>query len=250
MKFLIFINIVTVVLVTLKYQHYNDENKISNSLENGEVYDMTLYRKTHRILAKYENQKELINSRFNYETQDYGGNHKLVHKRENNNTYEQLKRAKPNNMEAYLNNFKYRHSKKRGLKKLDCYCEKKLFSSLDKIEKTAKKKNNGKSRIISIICGKYGLPLLLLSLLPLFALQLPDNIIGEKHIKELCEKKSNAQPTDNLPFDHTKCTLEPLKDNYLRYIFIFVTFIIVLFIIMYTYIKINKYKRIKEGMLK
>ncbi|SCA81780.1 Plasmodium exported protein, unknown function, partial [Plasmodium vivax] len=226
------------------------QNKISISLENGDVYEIKLYGRSHRILAKYENQKELMNSRLHYEAQDNGHNHKLVNKREKNNTYEQLKRAKPNNMEAYLNVYKYRHSKKRGLKKLDCYCEKKLFSSLDKIEKNSKKKNNGKSRIISIICGKYGLPLILLSLLPLLALVLPDNIIGQKHIKELCKKKSGAQETDALPFDHSECTLDPLKDNYLRYIFIFVSFIIVLFIIMYTYIKINKYKRIKEGMSK
>ncbi|KMZ89381.1 hypothetical protein PVBG_05977 [Plasmodium vivax Brazil I] len=217
------------------------------SLENGKIYEITLLRRSHRILAKYENQKELMNSRLNYETQYNGGIHKLVNKRENNNTYDKLKRAKPNNMESYLNTYKYRHSKKRGLKKLDCYCEKKLFSSLDKIEKNAKKKNNGKSRIISIICGKYGLPLILLSLLPLFALQLPDNIIGQKHLKEECVKKNISQ---DFYMDHTKCKLEPLTDNYLRYIFIFVTFIIVLFIIMYTYIKINKYKRIKEGMLK
>ncbi|KMZ95183.1 hypothetical protein PVMG_05101 [Plasmodium vivax Mauritania I] len=251
MKFLIFINIVTFVLVSLKDHYYNNENKISISLENGDVYCIILSRRSHRILAKYENKKELMNSRFYYETRDNESNHRLVNNRDNY-TYDMLKRAKPNNMETYLNGYKYRHSKKRGLKKLDCYFEKNLFTSLDKIEKNAKKKNNGKSPIISIICGKYGLPLFLLSLVPLFALVIPV-YVGKVHKrgKDQCTvifTDSSKKEVKNIL--HRKCTFKEVVNSNYAYIFLFISILIILLLIIYAYIKISKYLRIKEGMSK
>ncbi|SCA83801.1 Plasmodium exported protein, unknown function, partial [Plasmodium vivax] len=231
-------------------------NKISKSLENGEIYDIILYGRSHRILAKYGNQKELRYSRFHYETSNNEGNHRLVNKRDNN-TYEQLKRAKPNNMEAYLNSFKYRHSKKKGLKKLDCYYEKKLFSSLDKIEKLAKHKNFNHRQIKKMLFKKYGFALIILCLMPLFGLILPIMYYKDTHIRHRCFK-IEQEITFNLKnfgekkekykaYLHRTCEFLPDTYVYLNYLFIFSVIILIVLLIIYAIIKIGKYKRIKAG---
>ncbi|SCO65234.1 Plasmodium exported protein, unknown function [Plasmodium vivax] len=118
---------------------------MSNSLANGKKLDRTLDVGPNRLLAKYEEQNELMNTRIQYKNNGNRQHQKLINARDNN-TYEKLKEAKPNNMESYLNSYKSRYSKKSGLKKLDCYYEKKLFSRLDKIERIAKEKNFNKGR--------------------------------------------------------------------------------------------------------
>ncbi|KMZ79367.1 hypothetical protein PVIIG_05998 [Plasmodium vivax India VII] len=142
---------------------------------------------------------------------------------------------------------------KKGLKKLDCFYEQKLYNSLNKLEKLAKKKKTSKSRIISIICGKYGLPLILLSLIPLLVLSFPIIIAGKEHSDKIDTCKittDSGNPAKLTDIKHNGCTFIAIEDFMLKYMFIFISVFITLSIIMYTYIKILKYKRIKEGMSK
>ncbi|KNA01712.1 hypothetical protein PVNG_04738 [Plasmodium vivax North Korean] len=217
---------------------------------------MSLDFRPYRLLAKYEEQNELMNARIQYKTNDNRQHHKLTSGRDNN-TYENLKREKPNNMESYLNSYKSRYSKKSGLKKLDCYYEKKLFSRMNKIEKIAKEKNFSKSRIKKIIYKKYSIYFFLLSLIPLFALAIPVYVI-RGHTGSRLECIYNIQH-DSASSTNCKvksinhkneCGYNNIEFAYLRYIFLFIFIIIVLSLIIYTYIKIMKYSRIKEGMLK
>ncbi|KMZ96375.1 hypothetical protein PVNG_06152 [Plasmodium vivax North Korean] len=196
-----------------------------------------------------------MNTRIQYKTNGNRQHQKLINGRDNN-TYENLKTAKPNNMESYLNSYKSRYSKKSGLKKLDCYYEKKLFSRIDKIEKIAKQKNFGKSRIKRIIYKKYSVPLILLSLIPLFALALPVYVIKiHKGSRLKCDYTFDHE---SLPLNkckvttvtHETCKYNKIEFYYLQYIFLFIFIVIVLSLIIYTYIKIMKYSRIKSGMLK
>ncbi|KMZ76587.1 hypothetical protein PVIIG_06489 [Plasmodium vivax India VII] len=160
-------------------------------------------------------------------------------------------------MESYLNSYKSRYSKKSGLKKMDCYYEKKLFSKMDKIEKIAKEKNFSKSRIRKIIYKKYGIFFFLLSLIPLFALAIPVDVV-KVHLGSRFKCKYDieevAQGTKQYKvkgIEHVaECKYDEIEFHYLRYIFLFIFIIIVLSLIIYTYIKIMKYCRIKAGMLK
>ncbi|VUZ95549.1 Plasmodium exported protein, unknown function [Plasmodium vivax] len=262
-KFLVLIKIVTFIILSWTYHYNKDEviyiiyeylkNTISESLYNGKKLNISLDIRTHRTLAKYENKKDLKNAKLQYQTDDNRDNHKLVYRRENNNTYEHIKNSTSNNVESYLKLYNKRYSKKKGLKKFDCYYEKKLYNSLNKLEKLAKKKKTSKSRIISIICGKYGLPLILLSLIPLLVYSFPKIIAGKEHSKEFdkCVVTTKTDtPTQLKTIDHKNCKFNEIEDFKFVYIFIFISFFIVLSIIIYTYIKILKYKRIKEGMLK
>ncbi|KMZ76982.1 hypothetical protein PVIIG_05371 [Plasmodium vivax India VII] len=189
-----------------------------------------------------------MNSSFRYKTDSNVNNYNLLNSRNNNNTYEQIKRGKPNSVESYLNSFKYRYAKKGGLKKLDCYYEKKLFSSFVKLEKLAKQKNISKERITRIIYKKYVLGFFLLSLLPVLSFAFPDIIIWEKYSRKFkitCMIDGRRDTT-------IKEVLVPIPTTYktLRYIFLIISFLIVVSFIIYTYIKVMKYKRIKSGILK
>ncbi|SCA83743.1 Plasmodium exported protein, unknown function, partial [Plasmodium vivax] len=224
-------------------------NTISKSLENGSELNISLSLRTHRSLAKTELENELGNIRLKHKTSNYGGNNKFsyINDNNNNNTYDKVKRGIPNHMEAYLRNYHSRYTKEKGIKKLDCYCEKKLFKSLHKISKLAEQKNISKSRIKRIIFTKYGLLLFIISLLPLLALAIPVEKWKE-HTIDKCkpEKKSD----ESLKISHTQCTETVIEDNSYRLVCISISTIIILLFIIYIFIKIMKYNRIKSGMLK
>ncbi|VUZ99531.1 Plasmodium exported protein, unknown function [Plasmodium vivax] len=235
-KFLFFIKIASFI------------NSLSKSLENGKVFNISLDVRTHRSLAKSEQENELGNIRLKHKTSNNVDNHKLlyINDNNNNNTYDKVKRGIPSHMEAYLRNYHSRYTKEKGIKKLDCYCEKKLFKSLHKISKLAEQKNISKSRIKRIIFTKYGLLLFIISLLPLLALAIPVDK-WKVHSIENCEAKQNA---GSYKIDHGKCTDTLIEDNSYRLVFISISTIIILLFIIYIFIKIMKYNRIKSGMLK
>ncbi|VUZ99992.1 Plasmodium exported protein, unknown function [Plasmodium vivax] len=245
-KFFFFIKIAAFIILIWIYPHTYDENPNSKFLIKGNKLYVAFDERPHRHLAKHEIQDEKINSSFLYKTNRNGNNYKLMNSRNNNNTYEQINRGKINCVESYLNTFKDRYYKKRGLKKLDCYYEKKLFSSFLKVEKLAKQKNISKRIIIYII---YVLPLILSFSLPFLAFAIPESIIHKCYLKKFTftvTVDGNDQPTITKDGIITTETI----DSSLRYIFLIISIPIVVSFIIYTYIKILKYKRIRLGMLK
>ncbi|KMZ77381.1 hypothetical protein PVIIG_06271 [Plasmodium vivax India VII] len=250
MKFLFLIKIVSFIILTWIYPYYNNQNTISNSLENGNELNITLDVRTHRSLAKSEQENELDNKRLNHKTSNYGENHKVLYindNKNNNNTYEKVKRVRPNHMETYLKSYNSRYTKEKGIKKLDCYCEKKIFKSIYKISKLAEQKNISKSRIKRIIFTKYGLLLFITSLLPLLAFAIPADV-WKPHLELKCKAENGT--VDPYKVVHAECKYTEIVDNSYRFIYIFTSTIIVLLLIIYIYIKIKKYMRIKSGMLK
>ncbi|VVA00114.1 Plasmodium exported protein, unknown function [Plasmodium vivax] len=233
-------------------------NLIRNCLEYGKKLDISLDLRPHRLLTKYEEQNELMNTRLQYKTNDNRQHQKLINGRDNN-TYEKLKRGKPNNVEAYLNSFKYRHSKKSGLKKLDCYCEKKLFNSFNKIVSLAEEKKFSKKRIKKILYKKYGIPFIIISLLPLLVIIFPIMVDNGNYIKHKCKitiknavngGEGNVYSGVLKSVSHEQCTTIPHAYTYLNNLFFVTLAIIIVSFIIYAYIKFNKYQRIRSGMSK
>ncbi|KMZ95178.1 hypothetical protein PVMG_05096 [Plasmodium vivax Mauritania I] len=249
-KFLFFIKIATFIILSWIYPYYNNQNAISKSLENGCELNISLDVRTHRSLAKSKQENELGNIRPNHKTSNYGGNNKLSYindnNNNNNNSYESIKRGRTNHMEAYLKNYNSKYTKEKGIKKLDCYYEKKLFKLLHKISKLAEQKNISKGRIKRIIFTRYGSLLFIISLIPLLALAIPVDK-WKVHSIEKCEAKQNGA---SYKIDHGKCTDTLIEDNSYRLVFISISTIIILLFIIYIFIKIMKYNRIKSGMLK
>ncbi|VUZ99795.1 Plasmodium exported protein, unknown function [Plasmodium vivax] len=258
LTFRLFFKILTFILITWKFIYHYDDNKISQSLVNGEKLNTSLHLSTHRSLAKYEKQNEFMNERFHYKTENNRETHNLVNRR-NNNTYEHLKRSKPNNVDNYLNSFKHRHSKKGRLKKFDSYYEKKLFKSLDKIAKLTEEKDVTRKRIKKILYKKYGLPLIIITLLPLLVFILPSMLTNGNHTKSKCQlvlklfrnKKDGPVIRKRFHgFKHGFCRTIPYPFIYLYYIFFVLFSLLIVSFIVYTYIKVMKFHRIKSGMLK
>ncbi|SCA83630.1 Protein of unknown function, putative, partial [Plasmodium vivax] len=220
------------------------------TLENGNKIDISLDIRTHRILAKHEYQNEMPTRELQYKESYNRDNYKLEKGKGKNNTFQQLKEGRTNHVDVYLKCYRNRYSKKSGLKKLDCYYEKVLFNSFNKINKIVEHKKASKSKFISMICTKYGLPLLLLSLFPLLTFAIPEITVGKKHSEKvgMCKFTKDTGTPDKLNFsNHDQCEYDDIKGPYLRYIILIIFVFIVLSLIIYTYMKILKYDRIKAG---
>ncbi|CAI7724287.1 Plasmodium exported protein, unknown function [Plasmodium vivax] len=93
---------------------------------------------------------------------------KLKKKKEDSSTYKRLKREGLNDMEIYKKSFQCKYNKKKGLAKLDGYCEKKIFDKLDNICGLAKKMNDEK-KCYKKVLKKHGLPFVFCGLFGLIA---------------------------------------------------------------------------------
>ncbi|SCA83712.1 Protein of unknown function, putative, partial [Plasmodium vivax] len=194
-------------------------NVVSKTLENGNKVNISLDMKPHRLLAKHEYQNEIPSRGLQNKVLYNRDNYQLEKGKRNNNTFQQLKEGRTNHVDEYLKGYRNRYSKKFGLNKLDCYYEKVLFGSFNKINKIIEHKKASKSKFISIICTKYGLPLLLLSLLPLLALVMPKTVIANVHGNDTTncsytyKDKGNSREVKKAI--HTACKRIDIEEPYL-----------------------------------
>ncbi|VVA00183.1 Plasmodium exported protein, unknown function [Plasmodium vivax] len=215
--------IVTFIILTWIHKYHNDENIIIKSLENRGKLDISLDIRTHRLLAKHDYKNEFPSKRLQNEVSYNRDNYKLEKGKGNNNAFEQLKQGRSNHVDDYLKCYKNRYSKKKGLSKLDCYYEKLLFNSFNKMDKYKQQKNISIGKIKRIICTKYGLPLFLLALFPLLSFILPEIKIGEVHSNNIstCKATMKSNSTNTLQsLTHDNCNWDDIKAPYLQYTFV------------------------------
>ncbi|KMZ89390.1 hypothetical protein PVBG_05986 [Plasmodium vivax Brazil I] len=148
-KFIIFIKISAFILSTWTYSFITDVN-------NNEL-NVTFITRPFRLLTKSEMLKETENSglreKLSEDVKDK--NYKTVKK--NTSKYGQLKRQGLNELDIYKKSFAAKYSKKKGLAKLECYCEKKLFDKLDGVYLLAKNMKDDK-KCFKKVCKRYGIP--------------------------------------------------------------------------------------------
>ncbi|KMZ95138.1 hypothetical protein PVMG_06005 [Plasmodium vivax Mauritania I] len=153
---------------------------------------------------------------------------KLKKKKEDSSTYKRLKREGLNDMEIYKKSFQCKYNKKKGLAKLDCYCEKKIFAKIDDICEFARKTKNEKKRFKKI-GKKYGLPYCLSVLYIFIALIITIiDISGEKWLNFL----------KGIP---------GILYEILCYILFVALPIIIFLVLFYIAIKFIKYERLIDG---
>ncbi|KMZ82306.1 hypothetical protein PVIIG_05747, partial [Plasmodium vivax India VII] len=114
------------------------------SLENKYEHNKILNINHHRLLAKHELHRELghvgTGAKLFYDSVD-----KCKRKvADDISISSQLNKKGSNNVETYMQNYKRRYEKKKGLYKLDCYCEKKVFDKLNYIYTLSDKMRNDK----------------------------------------------------------------------------------------------------------
>ncbi|VUZ99883.1 Plasmodium exported protein, unknown function [Plasmodium vivax] len=95
--------------------------------------DVLLNKSNNRLLAMHETIKDFKYAHLSDKLSDDVNNMNLKYIMNNTSTYDQLNKKKLNDLDAYKKGYKKRYSKKKGLEKLDCYCERKLFDKIDEI---------------------------------------------------------------------------------------------------------------------
>ncbi|KMZ94939.1 hypothetical protein PVMG_06110 [Plasmodium vivax Mauritania I] len=154
---------------------------------------------------------------------------KLKTKKEDSSTYKRLKREGLNDMEIYKKSFQCKYNKKKGLAKLDGYCEKKIFDKLDNICGLAKKMNDEK-KCYKKALKKYGLPFGLCGSFGLIA--------GIIIIYDILKY--------NLPNCSGKCA--STESHHIICTILFYGLPVILFLVLlYIFIKIIKYDRLVDG---
>ncbi|VUZ99554.1 Plasmodium exported protein, unknown function [Plasmodium vivax] len=172
-------------MTTMKYSYIKHKlyNGVFKRIENGRIIDKSLYIRAYRLLAIYGDKSEFQRTRLQNKANDDRYSHKLRNEKGNNNTYEHLKHDKLNNVDTYLKSYKSRYAKKKGLKRFDCYYEKKFFNSINKIEKMVEHKNISKKNLKKLLYKKYGIPFIMISLIPLLGLIIPIMFYKDPHLE-------------------------------------------------------------------
>ncbi|KMZ76873.1 hypothetical protein PVIIG_05683, partial [Plasmodium vivax India VII] len=156
MSYLFFFKIITIILLTWNDKCYRDECISYKTLELKKNNDLSRDISTYRILAKHVEQNKLKNTNLKNKIPNNYEKYKLDNREDLLYTYVHLKQGSPNNLDSYMNEYKKRYSKRKGLSKMDCYCEQKLFKSIDKIHKHIENTNSTKGILKKLLYNKYG----------------------------------------------------------------------------------------------
>ncbi|CAI7721755.1 Plasmodium exported protein, unknown function [Plasmodium vivax] len=225
------------------YYPYNDLSKFPKSLEKEFRHDKSLNLIFNRLLAKHDIQYEL----------PYGNLREKLS--DDKSIYGKIRKKKPDNFEAYINDYKRRYRKKKGLYKLDCYCEKKVFDKILYIKDLSEKVHNDKKAFKKIFLKKYGICLILFSLIPALGfihhiLYGVDNWVDG--VFPVCSNSSHNEDTGNIGMCKT-CPTKYIFKGHIQYmeifnsIFLLTTSIIISIFIIYLIIKLIKYEKLKAG---
>ncbi|SCA81730.1 Protein of unknown function, putative, partial [Plasmodium vivax] len=225
----------------------------SKYLEYRSVRDISLDMGTHRLLAKHEYQNELTTRVLQNKLSFNRDNYKLEKGNGNNNTFQRLKLGRSNNVDNYLKSYKNRYSKKKGLSKLDCYCEKKVLDKIHGLYGVRDKLRNEKKSFKNFFLKKYGICLILFALIPALGFIYPI-LFGAgdwwKGVLPICSDTGHTDHAKSAACNkiHKYNWETPL--GYIKpavLVFTWTMIIIVLLFVFYTLIKIVKYERLKSG---
>ncbi|SCA83552.1 Plasmodium exported protein, unknown function, partial [Plasmodium vivax] len=231
------------------------------SLDNIYKQDRTWNTEFNRLLARHEQIRELEQTMLREKLPE-----KRSYKEKRNmfpdiSAYSHVKKNKSNNIDVYMKNYKRRYGKKRGLSKLDCYYENKVFTKINNICDTAEKMQYGKKSAKKFFLKKYGIGLILFALIPvlgfifriLFGLNrnMP-GILGPCTDDHFDTANNNKHRTTG---KYKNCTSEWIDKNKevienlqcANFIFTIIMVSIVILFIFYILIKVIKYEKISAG---
>ncbi|VUZ99950.1 Plasmodium exported protein, unknown function [Plasmodium vivax] len=229
-------------------------NPFCKSLEKIYKQHRTWNTKFNRLLATYERQRELKQTMLREKLPEKRSYKEKINMSSNISAYSHVKKNDTNNIDVYMKNYKRRYGKKKGLSKLDCYYENKVFRKINHICDIAEKVQYNEKRAKKIFLKKYGTVLIFSSLIPVLGFIFPilfgDQDLGGGIIDYCLREKHVGGPK------YCNCGRKyqwyvyktPIKImGYFSYI-IFSSFaVIVSLIFIYILIKVIKYERLKAG---
>ncbi|KMZ79559.1 hypothetical protein PVIIG_00833 [Plasmodium vivax India VII] len=252
LRFLFLFMFLTLLHLIWTYFPYNDDGNSFKCIKNEHniegIFDSTL----HRSLTAHEFQEQYDYPNMNDKVLDDVDNNNQEYGIHYVSPYEQLSKRESNHMGVLQRNSKNRFGKKRGLAKLDHYFEKELFYKFDNIYEILNKMKNDKKNYKKKLLRKHGYKLISFGLLPLLGLiyyiLCGDQNLGDGgRIIKYCSHTVHSTTVNN------NCTKYMIKENmwkleYMDYIFsayFCIIIITVLVLIIYIFIKIITYERIK-----
>ncbi|VUZ99886.1 Plasmodium exported protein, unknown function [Plasmodium vivax] len=245
-KFIFSLKIFTFILLIWVYNPQNDIFIPGKSLQKGHYSDETLYVTFNRLLAKNEMQRKLYHDRTKqYITYDIG-NKIAKHNTYTKTAYANLKKREFDVLDSYMKNYKSRHSKKKGLAKLDCYFEKKVFDKIEYMNELAKNMQKDKKYLKKVIIQEHSI-LIFYTLLPLLGLIYPvllGKIFGYGPLLGLCDKTTgHSQQCNKSHMTQTEYDSAFFTNTVISLSIIIIT----ICVIIYIFIKIIKYEKLKAG---
>ncbi|KMZ77116.1 hypothetical protein PVIIG_05619 [Plasmodium vivax India VII] len=244
-------------------KNVNFKRSFLKSLENEQKNDKILNTNFRRLLSKYEKQRELQHRGLKEKISDDRWNKDERTVSDVLSTFSRVKRRESNNIDAYMKNYKNRYMKKKGISKLDCYCENKVFEKFCHIRDIAEKVNYDKKRSKSFFFKKYGKVLIILSLIPAVGLIYPIIFGISKELPGIISDCPDNHFDGPNPQKHKKDGASEIKDciriwmyentetirdvSYVPKILSFIMIIFFILFIIYILIKVIKYEKIKAG---
>ncbi|VUZ99545.1 Plasmodium exported protein, unknown function [Plasmodium vivax] len=236
------------------------QSPYSKSLEYMYKHDRALNTKTNRLLARHAQLRELDRTRLREKLSDRSQYTEKRNTSDNITDYSHIKRNESNYIDVYMKNYKNRYGKKKGLSKLDCYYENKVFRKFCDISDIGKKMKYDEKRSKRFFLKKYGLGLILFTLIPALGLIFPmlfgisgskiQSIIGfctdNNHFNSDKQHKAGTYSTCNYKWLYDNEDLI-IKVSYFPVIFSYIMVIIVISVVFYILIKLIKYERLKSG---
>ncbi|SCA81737.1 Plasmodium exported protein, unknown function, partial [Plasmodium vivax] len=223
------------------------------SLEYMYKQQRTWKTEFNRLLARHEQLMEVERTSLREKISDRRSYTEKRNVSDNLKTYSHVKRNVSNNIDIYMKNYKRRYGKKKGLSKLDCYYENKVFRKINHICDIAEKMHNDKKRFKKIFLKKYGTVLIFLSIIPALGFIFPI-LFGDKDlgggILDYCLENHTTEPNKCTCtsyykwYDH-KTTIQII--GYFSYLFFSTFGVIVSLVFIYILIKVVKYERLKAG---
>ncbi|KMZ88772.1 hypothetical protein PVBG_05864 [Plasmodium vivax Brazil I] len=224
-------------------------------------HDKILNIKFARLLARYEQNREFEHTRLREKLSDrrpYKNERNIYN---NSSVYSRVNRNASNHIDVYMKNYKNRYMKKRGLSKLDCYYENKVFDKFNQICDIGIKMQYDEKRSKKFFLKKYGIGLILFSLIPALGLIFPMlfGIRGRKipSILGPCPDDTHFTKGENkhTKGNYTTCPYNWLyvnedtiiKVSYFAEIFSYIMIVIVIFVVFYILIKLIKYEGLRSG---
>ncbi|SCA83553.1 Protein of unknown function, putative, partial [Plasmodium vivax] len=211
-----------------------------------------------RNLAEYEGENEIDKTGL-YTHSPYAYNNKRSSIYDDYvSTYGTIKNRDSIKLKLYKTSYRHRYSKSKGLARLDCYYENKLFDKFDYINDLSEKLQHDKKALKKIMTKKYYIPLILFALLPLLGLLFPILFGGKRgsriipwtsvpHGKYGPEGKCLCTDPD-YKLIHLFTAKYSFKITYMFNALISIILaIIIIFIIFYILKKLIKYEGLKAG---
>ncbi|CAI7718367.1 Plasmodium exported protein, unknown function [Plasmodium vivax] len=240
-------------------------SSIGKSLEMKYVQDELLNIRCSRLLAKHVLKNDSYKTQSRQKQSSNRFNKDIINEAENKSTYSQIKKSELNYLDLYRKDYKNRYSKKKGLSKLDCYYENKVFNKINNIFEISEYIKNNNKFYNKKAFNKYIIRLIIFSFIPFIGLIIP--FFFSEHntlIKNWClstcrslhgssdKAPENFSEAEKIHKDKQMYLTSLSKDDLVTIkmvnnVFLVLSTIIVIFAILYIFLKFIKYTRLKDG---